>query len=157
MTTYYSKIKDKILIKGYKMKSIYVQDITVDDIRAIFFPKSVREKYHYLGITWNIFKEGTENHRLINEFIEYVDSVAKPKWCPRLLLRVLHLFGNDNSVVRVRNWKLHRLHNKLTGGIMIFDIKTKWGTLRVYGTFPEKVYDELDKLEEKINPTLEVY
>jgi hypothetical protein len=36
------------------------------------------------------------------------------------------LFGNDNSIVRVRNWTLHNLSRRLTKGYLIVDYKTKW-------------------------------
>ena len=36
------------------------------------------------------------------------------------------LFGNDNSIVRVRNWKLSDLHRKITKGVKLVDYKTKW-------------------------------
>lgn len=150
-------IKEMVLIKGGKKGSVYLQDITVDDIRAIFYTRNDQEKYRYLGITWNIFREGSQEHYSLKDFIKKVDKVAKPWWCPRWFLRLLHLAGNDNSIVRVRNWKAHRLQNKLTGGIMIQDIKTKYGTLRVYGSFPEEIMDELTKLENFINPKLEPY
>jgi hypothetical protein len=55
-----------------------------------------------------------------------MDSKAKPWWCPRWFLRFLHLFGSDNSIVRVRNWTLHNLSRRLTKGYLIVDYKTKW-------------------------------
>ena len=55
-----------------------------------------------------------------------MDHKARPKWCPRWFLRFLHLFGSDNSIVRVRNFPLHNLSKRLTKGIMIWDFKTKW-------------------------------
>lgn len=150
-------IKDIVLIKGRKKGSVYLQDITVDDIRAIFFPKDDQEKYKYLGVTWNIFREGSDNYKEINKFIKICDKYAKPDYYPRWFLRLLHLFGNDNSIVRVRNWRIHKLHNRLTGGIMIQDIKTKYDTLRIYGSFPEDILVYITKVENKVNPTLTPY
>jgi len=115
-------------------------------------------KYHYFGGCYNIFKSGSENHKLLNEFLTYVDSEIKPKWCPRFVLNLLHLFGNDNSIVRVRNRILHELLNRLTGGVLILDIKIKFGTLRIYfSCASERIYLKLKELEDKINPTLEAY
>src|SRR6056300_1104504 len=39
---------------------------------------------------------------------------------------VSYVFGNDRSIVRVRNRRLADLHNKLTKGIGFIDWKTKW-------------------------------
>lgn len=112
------------LLKGKKYKFIHTRDIYLDDIRRIFFPKNFEEKYGYLGSL--PYAEETGLFKAILPLILTMDYYAKPKWCPRWFLRFLHLFGNDNSVVRVRNWRLHELYRKLTKGIFFVDYKTKW-------------------------------
>jgi hypothetical protein len=123
------------LFKGKKYKFIHTQDIFLDDLRAVFFPKDFREKYQYLGYIPN--SNSSKIFNAILPLILTMDYLAKPKWCPRWVLRFLHLFGNDNSVVRVRNWYLHNLHRKLTKGILITDYKTKWNDydllISIYG------------------------
>lgn len=110
--------------KGRRKGIIHTKDITLDDLRSVFFPKSFHEKYRYLGaIPW---REDGEIFKAMEPLVIFMDYRARPKWCPRWFLRFLHLFGNDNSIVRVRNMKLHNLHRKLTKGIMIYDYKTKW-------------------------------
>ena len=110
--------------KGRRKGITHTKDITLDDLRSVFFPKSFHEKYRYLGaIPWN---EDGKIFKAMEPLVIFMDYRAKPKWCPRWFLRFLHLFGNDNSIVRVRNMKLHNLHRKLTKGIMIYDYKTKW-------------------------------
>jgi len=112
------------LFKGKRKGVIHTTDITLDDVRSIFFPKNFREKYKYLGsVPWN---EESELFKVMEPLIIFMDYKAKPKWCPRFVLRFLHLFGSDNSIVRVRNQKLHNLKTRLTKGIMMFDYKTKW-------------------------------
>lgn len=110
--------------KGRKKGIIHTMDIKWDHIRAVFFPKSFHEKYHYLGsIPW---KEDSELFLALEPLVIFLDYKAKPWWCPRWILRFLHLFGNDNSIVRVRNRTLANLSDKLTRGIMMVDYKTKW-------------------------------
>jgi len=110
--------------KGRKKGMIHTRDITLDDIRSVFFPKNFYEKYHYLGsVPWN--EEG-EIFKAMEPLIVFMDYKAKPKWCPRWFLRFLHLFGSDNSIVRVRNRVLHDFLMYLTGRYIIFDYKTKW-------------------------------
>ena len=110
--------------KGRRKGITHTKDITLDDLRSVFFPKSFHEKYRYLGaIPW---REDGKIFKAMEPLVIFMDYRAKPKWCPRWFLRFLHLFGNDNSIVRVRNMKLHNLHRKLTKGIMIYDYKTKW-------------------------------
>jgi hypothetical protein len=53
------------------------------------------------------------------------------------------VFGNDRSIVRVRNRKLSNLHRKLTKGIQFWDWKTKWSKydLRISISGPEHLQD----------------
>ena len=137
------------IFKGKKKGYIHTRDISLDDIRAVFFPKNFYEKYHYLGsVPYNelgcIFKA-------MEPLVIFMDYKAKPKWCPRWFLRLLHLFGDDNSIVRVRNRRLSDLKRKLTKGLMIWDYKTKWYDydLRISISGTEQMCDLSDSIEEK--------
>lgn len=121
------------------------------------FSNNREHKYHYLGISWNIFKEGTDLYDYVEDFISFVAKKAKPWWCPIFVLNLLHLFASDNSIVRCRDIHLSSVLKYFTGGLLITDIKIKYGTLRVYGYFTQEVNDELKKLENLINPHLEAY
>jgi hypothetical protein len=112
------------LFKGKPKGIIHTRDITLDDIRAVFFPKSFYEKYKYLGSV--PYREEGDLFLAMKPLVIAMDKKAKPFWCPRWFLRFLHLFGSDNSIVRVRNAKLHNLEKKITKGYLIFDYKTKW-------------------------------
>lgn len=78
-----------------------------------------------------------------------MDYEAKPWWCPRWFLRFLDVFGNDKSIVRVRNRTLHNLHRKLTKGITFVDYKTKWQwyDLRISVAAPQYIQDLADVLK----------
>lgn len=136
-----------VVLKGKKYKFITTRSIVLDDIRAVFFPKDFREKYLYLG--YIPFDDGSDYFKAIHPLILVMDTMAKPWWCPRWFLRLLHLFGSDNSVVRVRNRLLHNLKNRITGHILMFDHKTKWTDydlrLSVYG--PESISDLAEYIE----------
>jgi hypothetical protein len=110
--------------KGRKKGIIHTRNIVWDDIRAVFFPKNFSEKYRYLGTS--IWNEDGVYFKALFPLVLALDFEAKPKWCPRWILRFLHLFGSDNSIIRVRNRRLHNLQQKLTKGIMFIDWKTKW-------------------------------
>jgi hypothetical protein len=113
-----------ILFKGKKKGLIHTMDIRLDDIRAIFFPKDFYEKYKYLGaVPWN--SEGKLS-KVIQPLVIFMDYKSKPNLCPRWFLRFLYLFGCDNSLVRIRNYRLSQLFSKLTKGYKIWDYKTKW-------------------------------
>ena len=131
--------------KGRSTGMIYTRDITLNDFRYIFFPKDFSEKYGYLGSVpdYKYFDQA------VVALVLTMDYEAKPKWCPRWFLRFLDVFGNDRSIVRVRNWTLHNLFNKLTKGIRFVDYKTKWQDydLRISISAPKYLQDLADDIE----------
>ena len=126
---------------------IYTRDIDWSDVREIFFPNSFEEKYGYLGSV--PYDEKSEVFKAMYPLVLAMDYEARPKWCPRWFLRFLHLFGNDKSIVRVRNFTLHKLHRKLTKGIMLIDYKTKWEwyDLRISISAPKHLQDLASAIE----------
>jgi len=132
--------------KGRKMKYITTRNLEWDDLLYIFFPSKL-EKYGYLSITF--YKEDSKFTKALIPLVLAMDYEAKPFWCPRWFLRFLHVFGNDKSVVRVRNRRLSDLHRKLTKGIGFFDWKTKWYDydLRISISAPKHLQDLADDIE----------
>ena len=133
--------------RGRKKGMIYTKDITLDDIRAVFFPENFYEKYKYLGSV--PYREDGSIFKAMYPLVLAMDYEAKPKGCPRWFLRFLHLFGSDNSIVRVRNRTLHNLVIKLTKGIMMIDYKTKWADydLRISISAPKHLQNLADAIE----------
>ena len=126
--------------RGRKKGMIHTRNIEWDDFRYIFFPKGY-EKYGYLGMV--PYDKDSDIGKAMLPLILAMDYEAKPKWCPRWFLRFLEVFGNDKSLVRVRNHKLSNLHRRLTKGIMMWDYKTKWESydLRISVAAPEHLQD----------------
>jgi hypothetical protein len=118
--------------KGRKKGMIHTRSIKWDDIRFIFCPKNENEKYEYLGYIYVTRYPGNANgeesiyYKPIMDIVRAMDRKARPWWCPRFFLRFLEVFGNDRSIVRVRNFALHNLHKKLLKGYRFVDWKTKW-------------------------------
>jgi hypothetical protein len=135
--------------KGRKKGIIHTRNIEWEDIRYIFAPKNFNEKYGYLGCV--PYDENSKIFKAMLPLVLVMDYEAKPKWCPRWFLRFLDVFGNDRSIVRVRNHKLHNLYNKLTRGIRINDYKTKWYwyDLRISITAPEYLQNLADDIEDR--------
>jgi hypothetical protein len=125
--------------KGRSKGMIHTRDLEWDDLRYIFFPTK-GDRYGYLGIT---FYNDSEFNKVLLPLVLAMDYEAKPWWCPRWFLRFLHVFGNDKSIVRVRNWTLSNLHRKLTKGIQFWDWKTKWShyDLRISISAPKHLQD----------------
>lgn len=132
--------------KSRKTKYITTRNIELDDLRYIFFPKGF-ERYGYLGT--QIWNEDSVYFKALYPLVLALDYEAKPKFCPRWFLRFLHVFGNDKSLVRVRNFRLHYLHRRLTKGIMFWDWKTKWESydLRISIHAPKHLQDLADDIE----------
>ena len=132
--------------KGRSKGMIHTRNLQWDDLRYIFFPSKL-ERYGYLGITF--YTEDSEYYKALYPLVLAMDYEAKPEWCPRWFLRFLHVFGNDKSIVRVRNHKLSSLHRKLTKGIQFWDWKTKWHQydLRISITSPEHLQNLASDIE----------
>lgn len=125
--------------KGRAKGIIHTRNLEWSDLRYIFFPKKL-DKYGYMNITF--YKEN-DYYKALIPLVLAMDNEAKPFWCPRWFLRFLHVFGNDKSLVRVRNRRLHNLHRYLTKGIMFWDWKTKWEDydLRISISAPKHLQD----------------
>lgn len=138
-----------IFWKGRSKGMVHTMNIRFKDVWAVFFPKNFAEKYRYLGTS--VWREDSEYYKALFPLVLALDYEAKPKWCPRWFLRFLHLFGSDNSIVRVRNRRLHNLSKKLTGGIMFVDWKTKWTSydLRISIWAPEHLQELASAIEDR--------
>ena len=129
------------------MKQVKFRPIELSDIWAVFFPADFHQQYRYLGaVPWNT---ESDIFKVIEPLVIFMDYKARPWWCPKWFLRFLHLFGNDNSIVRMRNKRLHDLHKKITKGIFIWDYKTKWHwyDLRISVTGDEQISNLTDDIE----------
>ena len=142
------------------MIKVTFRPIELKDVWACFFPKDEWEYYRYLGYVSFLYRKGTKEYELIKSLVEFIESKAKPTWCPRFIPRLLHLFGNDNSIVRCRSQRVSRWHRKLLRGIFINDMKTKWDyyDVRVYGSFTQDIHNKIDEIEHRLrelNPDLQ--
>ena len=133
--------------KGRKKGMINTRSIKLDDLRYIFFPKDFNEKYSYLGSV--PYNEDGPYFKAMLPLVLAMDYEARPKLCPKWFLRFLEVFGNDRSIVRVRNFTLHNLHQKLTKGMRFIDYKTKWSDydLRISISAPKHLQDLADDIE----------
>lgn len=148
-----SFIESALFWKGRKKKMIHTRDIDWSDIKEVFFPNGFEETYGYLGSV--PYNENSEIFKAMYPLILAMDYEARPKYCPRWFLRFLHLFGNDKSIVRVRNFRLHNLFRKLTKGIFIWDYKTKWEwyDLRISVSAPKHLQDLASAIEKQFYST----
>ena len=133
--------------KGRSKGMIFTRSIKLDDLRYIFFPKDFHEKYSYLGSV--PYNEDGPYFKALLPLVLAMDYEGRHKLCPKWFLRFLEVFGNDRSIVRVRNWTLHNLHRKLTKGMRFIDYKTKWEDydLRISISAPKHLQYLADDIE----------
>lgn len=120
------KLRNIKLFKGKKAKQgpVHTMNITMGHLIDVFRPKTFYDKYNYIGaVPWI---EDGDIFKAMEPLIIFMDYKMRPKWCPKWFLRFLYLFGCDNSIIRVRNWKLYNLFSKITKGYRLMDYKTKW-------------------------------
>ncbi len=60
--------------------AVFVVQSSLDDIRAVFFPKDFYEKYQYLG---SIPYGNGDIFKAMEPLVIFMDYKAKPKYCPR--------------------------------------------------------------------------
>ena len=133
--------------RGRSRGMIHTRNIKLDDLRYIFFPKDFNEKYSYLGSV--PYNEDGPYFKALLPLVLAMDYEGRHKLCPKWFLRFLEVFGNDRSIVRVRNFTLHNLHRKLTKGMRFIDYKTKWENydLRISILAPKHLQDLADDIE----------
>ena len=71
-------MKNWIIFPGRKYKFIHTMNITIDDIKSIFFPKNFAEKYGYLGAIPGYYK--SEKMSMLKSLVIAMDYEAKPKF-----------------------------------------------------------------------------
>lgn len=103
------------------------------------------KKYRYLGYTWMSVPEHWKP--VVLEVFKEMDKY-RPKLMPRFLLCFLHYLATGGSVVRVKYWWAYNLMKK-TYPYTITQIKDKYGTLRIYGSFNEHIQKVIDDAENK--------
>jgi hypothetical protein len=151
--------KDIVLIKskvkGSTAFKVTLQHITIGDVLECFFPM-IGSEYSYLGYATYVYTPWglCPDERLLRDFFKEVDRVARPWWCPKFVLRLLDLFGNDGSLVRLRNRYLSDIFYRLTKGIRITDTKWKYDTFRIYGNFTEDLQTLANKTCKEIEKEL---
>jgi len=110
----------------------------IEDIRSIFFPKTIFEKYRHIGYSYPGVPNGWKN--IVNNMIIDIEKQMWPqKYLPLFVKRLIHYLATGNTVVRVKYDSFDKLRKYLTKNQMVIDIKDKYAELRVYGYFSQEV------------------
>ena len=103
--------------------------------------------YSYLGYTYLSIPEPWK--LIVSRFLQDVDKIIRPWYIPRIFLNIVNNLATGRSVVRIRSHFWLRVLEYFTHGVQISDIKDKYATLRIYGSFTDGIQELADKAEEE--------
>jgi hypothetical protein len=116
------------------------------DIRIKF-----TKKYKHIGYSYLSIPDGWLDETI--KALIKIEKIMWPTYLPMFMKRMIHELATGNSVVRVKYKWAHDLRNIFTDGIMIHDIKEKFGGIRIYGGFNDEIYKIIEELEERLDKT----
>lgn len=105
----------------------------------------ISKKYTHIGYSYPGVPIGWVS--IVEKAIVDIERNMWVRWLPMWVKRLIHYLATDNSVVRLKYRWAYKLRQRLTRGQMVFDIKEKYATLRIYGTFNKANCDIIDQAE----------
>ena len=124
------------------------QDIWIPD------PETFSKKYKHLGISYPNVPDGWK--LLVTNCLIEIEKEMWPQWMPFWMKRFIHYQATGYSVVRVKSRFWYKIRTYFTDSMIIFDIKDKFATLRIYGTFNEKIHKLIEDCEKECLKSCEV-
>ena len=113
-----------------------------------FYNKYRHVGYSYLGVS-DAWKP------IVKKAVIAIEKEMWPKWIPMFIKRWIHYMATGNSVVCIKNKFWSKVRDKLTGHMMITDIKDKYAGLRLYGYFNDKCDTIVEIAEKECDKTCE--
>ena len=113
-----------------------------------FYNKYSHIGYSYLGVPkpWQ---------PIVKKAVIAIEREIWPRYMPMFLKRWIHYWATGNSVVCIRNNFWNKVRDKLTGHMMITDIKDKYAGLRIYGYFNDECNKIVENAEKECDKTCE--
>lgn len=108
----------------------------------IFFSNNFFDKYQHVGYAGLCVPYHWQP--IVMETVIKIEQLMWPNWIPFWIKRLIHYLATGNSTFRVKYKWAYNLRTALTGGLIITDIKIKFGQLRIYGNFTEEIYKLID-------------
>lgn len=105
------------------------------------------KKYSHVGISYpNVAPYWGE---VVKEAIVKIEREMWPRYLPLFIKRLIHYMAMGHSVVYIRSRFWYKIRTKLTKGQMIRDIKEKYATLRIMGSFSDAIEKIIEEAEDK--------
>ncbi len=111
------------------------------------------KKYRHVGYSYPGVPKGWI--KIVEETVIRLEKEMWPRWIPLFIKRWIHYLATGNSVVRVKSRLWNKIRNRLTNGQIIFDIKDKFATLRIYGSFNDICDKIIEEAEKRCDKTCE--
>lgn len=112
-------------------------------------------KYFYLGyISPSVPKPWIS---IVEEMIEKIDKKARSKYMPRFILNWITYLAVGNSIHYIKNKFWYWVLLKINWGITIYNIKDKYGKLKVYGSFSDETYKIIEWAQKECEKNIITY
>ena len=111
------------------------------------------KKYIHVGYSYASVPDSWK--AIVQKAIEDIEKEMWPRWIPMFIKRLIHKLAMGHSVFFVRNKFWYNIRTKLTKGMIITDIKTKFAELRIYGSFNDNIDKIIEQAEINCDKTCE--
>ena len=108
-------------------------------------PMKFNKRYSHLGYSHMSVPDGWVP--IVKDAIRKIEKEMWPRWFPWPLCSLIHWLATGNSIVRIKYRWAFDIRRRLTRGQMIRDIKEKYASLRIYGSFNDKIEKIIEQAE----------
>lgn len=109
------------------------------------------KKYKHIGNSYLSVPAGWKP--IVKKALIDIEKLMWPRWMPKFIKRIIHWLATGGSVVRIKYWWAYNLRTKITGGATIRDIKEKYATLRIDGSFTHEMGEIVERAEKECKET----
>ena len=110
------------------------------------------KKYSHIGNAWVSVPKGWVS--IVEGALIEVEKLMWPqRWMPMCIKRIITKLATGGSVVRIKFWWAYHLRERLTKGCIVQDIKEKYASLRIYGSFTKEMRQIIERAEKECHET----
>lgn len=110
-------------------------------------------KYSYLGNSYPGVPDSWKP--IVLDMLKDIDKIVRPWFIPRFVCNWIQWLTMRNSGISINNYFWYNILSKIRKENTIFDIKDKYATLRVYGSFSDIVQGIITDAENRCENTCE--
>lgn len=111
------------------------------------------KKYRHVGNSYADASVPAGWIPIVKKAIIEIEKLMWPRWMPKFLKRLIHHLATGGSFVKIKYYWAYKLRGKLTKHCIIQDIKEKFASLRIYGSFTYEMQNVITEAERECNIT----